>query len=303
MKCIFAHLSIVFSFFLFFSGCARQDDFHTQEISYLGQEPPGLVPKVFATGIVSLENTLENGCTFSKDLTEFYFTREDRSKGYCWIFVSRLEDGSWMPPEVAPFSGRQFTDFEPHISPDGKVLFFVRMHSTDQSFKNGLWFARRTETGWSEPQFFRLGMFASLTNDNSIYYTNLMKKEGDPDIVMSKFVNDNFTEPQPVGGGVDSPYLDAHPCIDPDERFIVFDSRRASDGKGQFDLYVCFRKADGSWSEAFHLGERLNKGIKMCASISPCGKYLFYTLFVDGNADIYWVDAKIIEELKSEELR
>jgi hypothetical protein len=279
-----------------------KDDFPVLKGPCLGQEPPGLVPKIFAPGIVSLENTLENGCAFSKDLTEFYFTREDRSKGNCWIFVSRLIDGRWTPPEVVPFSGRQFTDFEPHISPDGKTLFFVRMHPTDQGFKNGLWFTRRTDTGWSEPQFFRLGMFASLTNDNSIYYTNLMQEKGQPDIVMSKFVNGSFSEPQPVSGGVDSPYLDAHPCIDPDERFIIFDSRRASVGKGNFDLHVCFRQADGSWSEAFPLGERLGRGIKMCASISPDGKYLFFTLFVDNNADIYWVDAKIIEELKPGEV-
>lgn len=290
--CGFALWALMIIVLSIMPGCDQKST-----IDYFGQEPPGLVPKVFAPGIVSLENTLENGCTFSRGLTEFYFTREDRSKGYCWIFVSRLVDGRWMPPEVAPFSGKQFTDCEPHISPDGKMLFFVRMHPTDQSFENGLWFVRRTETGWSDPQFFRLGMFASLTNDNSIYYTNLMKKEGEPDIVMSKFINDNFTEPQPVYGGVDSPYIDAHPCIDPDERFIVFDSRRASDGKGQFDLYVCFKRTDGSWSEAFHLGEKLNRGIKMCASISPDGKFLFYTLFVDGNADIYWVDAKVIEDL------
>jgi hypothetical protein len=303
MRFLFVCLGIALSFFLFFCSGVRQDDFYAQEASYLGQEPPGLVPKLFAPGIVSLENTLENGCAFSKDLTEFYFAREDRSIKYCWIFVSRLIDKRWTPPEVAPFSGKQFTDMEPNISPDGKTLFFVRMHPTDPGFKNGLWFARRTDTGWSDPQFFRLGMFASLTKNNSIYYANLMQAKGQADIVMSRLVDGGFSEPQPVGGGVESPYLDAHPCIDPDEGFIIFDSRRAFEGKGHFDLYVCFMRADGSWSEAFCLGDRLGRGIKMCASISPDGKYLFYTLFVDGNADIYWVDASIIGELKPEALR
>jgi len=57
---------------------------------------------------------------------------------------------------------------------------------------------------------------------------------------------------------------------------------------------------DGSWSQAFDLGSRLNlPGGKMLATISADGKYLFFC----NREDIYWVDARIIEELKPKELK
>ena len=33
------------------------------------------------------------------------------------------------------------------------------------------------------------------------------------------------------------------------------------------------------------------------------GKYLFFVRVLNGNADLYWVDAKIIDELKPDELK
>jgi Tol biopolymer transport system component len=40
---------------------------------------------------------------------------------------------------------------------------------------------------------------------------------------------------------------------------------------------------------------------EMCASVSPDGKYLFFSREVDGNRDIYWVDAKVIDEYRPKE--
>jgi Tol biopolymer transport system component len=37
--------------------------------------------------------------------------------------------------------------------------------------------------------------------------------------------------------------------------------------------------------------------------VSPDGKYLFFNSGRNGNFDIYWCDAKIIEKLKSEALK
>lgn len=37
---------------------------------------------------------------------------------------------------------------------------------------------------------------------------------------------------------------------------------------------------------------------EMCASVLPDGKFLFFNSARCGNADIYWIDAKIIDELK-----
>jgi hypothetical protein len=85
------------------------------------------------------------------------------------------------------------------------------------------------------------------------------------------------------------------PYIAPDESFIIFESDRPG-GKGEIDLYICFRNPDDSWSEAINLGNTINtEDSERFPGISPDGKFFFY---LGHTRDIYWVDAKIIRALK-----
>ena len=63
-------------------------------------------------------------------------------------------------------------------------------------------------------------------------------------------------------------------------------------------LYISFKNNDENWISPIYLGDEINKG--GCASpfVSPDGKYLFFNSFRNGNYDICWASAKIIEELK-----
>lgn len=56
-----------------------------------------------------------------------------------------------------------------------------------------------------------------------------------------------------------------------------------------------------SWSQAFNSGLLNTEESDWCATVSPDGKYLFFTRNGTGNGDIYWVDAKIIEALRPKE--
>ena len=69
---------------------------------------------------------------------------------------------------------------------------------------------------------------------------------------------------------------------------------------------IRFRNPDGSWSEALNMGKEINTGAgENCPQVSPDGKYFFFNRY---NPDLkmgnmYWMDAKIIENLKPEELK
>jgi len=267
--------------------------------SYLGQKPPGMTPEVFAPGIVSTDDCIEAGCTFTPDLKEFYFVRGKSMKHKPAIMACREAKDGWTIPEVAPFSGMYF-DFEPHVTPDGTKMFFMRFDRSDNSIQRGLWVMERIGDDWGEPRFHGPGMYATATKDGTIYFTSPDEDEG---IVCSRFVNGQYLESKVVGGGINTPFPGAHPCISPDESFMVFDSRRP-DEKSESDLYVCFRNEDGTWGDAFDLGSEFNKGTKNCAALSPDGKYLYYTFFKsDSDADIYWVSTEVIKELKPEGLK
>ena len=113
-------------------------------------------------------------------------------------------------------------------------------------------------------------------------------------LVRSLPEGEDFSDPEALVGGANSPYSDSHPAIAPDERFIIFDSTRP-DGLGWADFYISFRNPDRTWSNAIHMGNILNNETNnICASLSLDGKYIFST----SNNDIYWVSTAVIEKLK-----
>ena len=75
---------------------------------------------------------------------------------------------------------------------------------------------------------------------------------------------------------------------------LVFDSARPG-GYDEFDMYVSFRRPDGTWSEGHNLGEKINRGHRSMPSLSPDGKYLFFAC----EGDIWWADAGVIDELRA----
>jgi hypothetical protein len=265
--------------------------------AYFGEEPPGLTPKLFAPGIISTHQHFEFSCTFSPDGKEFYFTRRADDGGANVILLSLWGKEGWTAPDTAEFSRTGWNN-EPHISPDGKKFYFgtTRVKPGADQASYGIWVMNRTESGWSAPEFATDGMYVSATHSGSIYLTDI-SGQGEGGIVKLALKEDGFQIPVRQGGGVNQPSNGIHPFIDPDERFLIFDCYRKDGFGGEGDLYVSYRDAAGEWTEAFNLGGEVNgPGTDFCASISPDGKYIFYTK----NRDIYWVSIEIIEQFNTQ---
>jgi hypothetical protein len=97
--------------------------------------------------------------------------------------------------------------------------------------------------------------------------------------------------------------METLPYIAPDESFLLFSSMRP-DGYGDFDLYVSYKKPNKTWTKARNLGTTINTTARESVSVvSPDGQYLFFISRRNGIGEFFWVDAKIIEELKPEELK
>jgi hypothetical protein len=254
---------------------------------YLGQKPPGNSPKVFAPGFISTKDHKEFACSFSPDMKEFFFNRGGT------IFVSKRVNDEWRLPVQASFNSGKM-DHEPHITADGKRLFF------GSNRKNyGIWMTEKGANGWGPPSLVGSGMFVTTSRSGDIFVTSFERKDGS--LVCTKLVNGKFADFEYLKGGVDSPYNDWHPCIAPDGSYIIFDSNRpgSHQGEGTYDLYVSFKNPGGTWSEAKNVGERLEiKADNICANISPDGKYLFYNSENLGSWDIFWVSTKVIEALR-----
>ena len=283
---------------MFLAGCAEKAGFPVHRGAYLGQTPPGMEPEIFAPGIISTDLD-EFGCTFSPDGKAFYFTRTFMEPRRHTIMVSRYEKGVWTRPEVAPFSG-VYSEAEPNFSPDGKRLFFGRLRQADDgSIVSDIMLVEWTDAEWTPPVFVIPGMFATVSENGTLYFTDVSDKSDKGDIVLSRWVDGAYGSHEKLIGVINSPYKDAHPFIASDESYLIFDSDRPG-GYGSADLYISFKKEDGTWGEAINLGSRINTpGYDAIPYVSPDGKYLFY----NAKGDIWWVDAKIIEELKPSELQ
>jgi hypothetical protein len=82
--------------------------------------------------------------------------------------------------------------------------------------------------------------------------------------------------------------------VDPNEQYLIFCSTKAG-GYGRGDLYVSFKKEDGTWSKSVNMGEEINtKHHELCPFVTMDEKYLFYT----SDQDIYWVSTKIIDKIR-----
>jgi len=252
--------------------------------AYFGDTLPGETPEVFAEGIIS-SSANEFSLTFHPKGNEIYVSRSGVG-----VLISKLTGDGWTEPELVQFFEKPRFNDEPHLSPDGKSIFF---NSRESIFEGREVFrAERIGEGWAEPVKLFEGMYATSTLDGALFCT---VTTGRPDYgVIGRYspAGDGYSEPVIVDGGVNSEKLDAHPWVAPDESFVIFDSDR----DGKLKMYVCFNVENSSWGEARELNERLDIPY-MCgqASMSPDMKYLFFCR----HGDIWWVDAEqALSELK-----
>ncbi len=99
-----------------------------------------------------------------------------------------------------------------------------------------------------------------------------------------------------LGDSVNSIYPDYSPVVSADESTLIFTSRRLGSTGGektendQFleDIYICVKKADGTWSQAKQIGSSINtNGNEANISLSADGQQLFVYRDVNGG-DIYY---------------
>ena len=266
---------------------------------YLGQKPPGTKPEIFAPGIVSLTGHWEFSITFSPDGKEIYFTRRKEEVGDNTMMTTRLTADGWTAPEETAFA-EGFPSNEPYITPDGKTLFYGSdrpQPGADQD-SYGIWKTDRNNTGWEKAVFHGPGMYVSSGQNGDLYMTDISGAVEGGGLIRYPFEDGDYGSPVRLPEAINAPTSVAHGFIAPDSSFLIFDaSNRPGSQGGEGDLYVSFRNRDGTWGEAQNLGNEVNTpGTNFCPSLSPDGKYLFYSM----HRDIYWVSADVIHRLKPE---
>lgn len=247
---------------------------------YVGQEPPGLTPEIFAPGFVSTEHRDGSGF-FTADMKQFYFTRRDNVSGKWSLMTFKSENNQWHGSVVEPRVGR------PILSPDGKTMHLGKKYK------------KRTNSGWSEIKslgspFEEIHIMRLMSSSKGTYFFDEGTRDGNGVLRYSRLVNGKREEPKPLSKEINTGKWNAHPFIAADESYILWDGERHN-GFGDNDIYISFKQQDGSWGVAINLGDKVNTNTaENSAYVTPDGKYLFF----NRNGDLYWLDAKIIESLR-----
>lgn len=316
MKCNVVHICKVFWLLLYFSSCSQQDEFSGLKGPYLGQNPPGMTPELFAPGIISTGYE-DFKVVFSPDGKELYF--QLWGAPYPVILETRELNGQWTAPKVASFSGQLIDGYG--LSPDGKKMFI----SSRKPLKGKDWpsetdyirILEKSENGWDDFFTIRPSIigYPTVAESGDLYL-------GSSDLYISEYVDGHYKDMVKLDGEINSEkYPDTDPFVAPDESYMLF--CRRDDGLGSWDIFVSFRKNDGTWTKAQNMGEPINSSVSdVYPFVTSDGKYLFFSsrrtihknysetpLTYDekinilnspgnGSQDIYWVDARIIDEFK-----
>jgi len=273
---------LISGFYVFTAAASEKnvDGNNDFEGSYLGQKPPGLIPELFAPGIVSTEGHLETEVLFLPDMKELSFTRSGGKYKEPTFFVMQYKNNSWSRKSIPS------TDINNYKERFNPALSEMKNHDT---------FKDIPITGFT----------VSATGTYYFYFIDF-ERDGYGYMSYSRRINGKYETPIKMSKAINRGKYIAHPFIAPDESYLMWDAEK--EGENTPDIYISFRKKDGSWGEAINMGDKINTALyEQRPKVTPDGKYLFFwkgdikyredgSRYVEGNP--YWVDAQFIETLR-----
>jgi Tol biopolymer transport system component len=296
---------------------------------YLGQNPPGLEPEIFAPGLVST-GLNERDIIISPDGGTIYFGLMDQ--GQVTVMVTRLVDGAWSMPVTAPFhEDPEFACFEPSLSADGRwVYFLANKAAPDQEQGRGwatqnIWRSRKGEDGWQPAEAVpapvtsdRGEYFPSLAADGTLYFSR-ENEEGQPFLWKAEPSGQGFADPVRLPAAVNVGQACYNAFVAPDESFIISCVNGHEKNLGRADYWISVSDGKGGWRPARNLGPLFNGEDRAASSayLSPDGRYLFFSSnraqpfsgdrltradlerihagCGNGAGDIWWVSAEVLQ--------
>jgi len=281
---------------LFLSTCFAQTI--PPDSLYLVQTPPGNTPIVFQLPINSGTRPIER-ITISSDDKEIYYSEID---GYppnilrikCYKYLNNKWEG---PFEV----------FEGYMAPALSIndsIMYMQKNLDGTAATACTFYSTRNSTGWSIP-IRRLSTnlathYFRETNLNNYYLSTTFPGNSLRDISILS-INGTDTIVKNLGAPISTNANEGDFFVAGDESYIIH-ARSTPPMAG--DLYISYRKEDGSWTNSKSLGSAINlpnPSWEFGPFVTQDNKYLFFTR--GGSAmpsySTYWVKIdNIIDSLR-----
>ncbi len=321
---------LTLSLFLVFNSTLLGNSDSKANALFAGMEIPRARAMTFAPGLVSTMHHEHSRLNFSKDGKTLIWAvipidrdpQKNKKPVYRThdqsLWFSKIQSNRLTKPAILDYvkiSG----GFSPAFSVDGKRLYYktsvpdadprIRPKPSQQwsvSYEGDRWGDAKKIPKLIPSTKNRASMSLCFAQNGTLYFDlggPRSTGQWEWHILKSEYQNGHYLTPvklDPVVNGTDNE-LSWCPWIAPDESYIIYSSSRSGE-LGNGDLYINFRKGDGTWSKAINMGPRVNsKYQERFPSVSPDGRLLFFARKVEESySDFYWIDATIIKELKKQ---
>ncbi|MGH9384350.1 MAG: TolB family protein [Vicinamibacterales bacterium] len=240
-------------------------------------------PRPYAESVL----TTVNGIAFAPGGRTLYVSRwvdglDYRGRRRTRIFAHHFVDGQWSAAEPVSFS-REFTDYQPVLSPDGSRLFFTStrpLPGTDTETRQNIWYVDGTGGMWGPPQIVEnlatpgWDGYAVPTRRGRLYFvSDRPGGRGAVDIWVADTTADGrYGEPVNVTA-LNSEHSDSDIFVDPEERYVIF--HRSVEATRTVEFWIAFGAA-GDWRAPRLLEEVNGPGWELSPTVPPDGRYLFF---------------------------
>ncbi|MCX6285889.1 MAG: putative Ig domain-containing protein [Bacteroidetes bacterium] len=261
---------------------------------YMGQTPPGNTPRIFAQGIISLTGRTEYGISISPDGDEMLFAIGNWPNKRTMIM--KYENNHWTGPDTVSFSLTRSAE-EAIYSTGGQRVYYYAYNPPNPVGGADLCYSEKNGSVWGDPVNLGSPLNTSqdeyhpcVVADSSVYFENSAGK-----ICYSKYQNGAYQPRIVLPSMFNDPNMAwGNPYVSPDESYFIFNSSRPG-GFGSTDLYISYKKNDGTWTNPKNLGNIINTSTsENGAEITDDNLYMTYV----SNNDIYWVGSDFIDSLK-----
>jgi hypothetical protein len=272
-----------------------QGKFWNSPQAYLGQQPPGDTPQIFALKLLTQKDTFSfDRVAFSDDGMEFYYptntTWFDGKNSKIRYF--KFEQDSWKGPFIL---NEHY--YAPTFSIDGRSLYLEG--GQPDSLHAHIWRSDRTTNGgWTEPALFLqtdFGLYDLMPTNSGTFYIGSNGRQGSRrnystyDFCTLN-ISTNDTIVKSLGSPVNTPGFDGDFFVARDESYMIVSAKEKKDF--ECELWITFRRPDRTWTAPVSLGPLINNrdAHRWGEYVTPDGKYLFYSTGTSpADCHVYWV--------------
>lgn len=196
-------------------------------------------------------------------------------------------------------------EYYPSFTIDGKKLVFTRRSDHDEDFYestfNGTTYSKAVPLKGRINTNFNEGAQTISQDGEWIIFAgcNYPEGYGSCDLYISHKTNQGWSEPENLGGLVNTDFWESAPSLSPDKRDLYFSSS-VGGGFGGKDIWVSHRSSNGKWGRPENLGSTINtSGDESCPFIHADNQTLFFNSNGHpgyGEADLFYARKKSIQE-------